>query len=147
MMIDAIKTVLSDKGEMTCLQLVSATGTSAQLLIKALRKAVARSELKERNGYYDIIRSKSPVAARRSFGWIEGTEIPRSVMYLASGPRSAETVFVLVELDDKKQMQGWPQFESALIDIRMGHFQCARTGQIITRHVLRYLPIDVQGVV
>lgn len=84
-MIDAIKAVLSDKGEMTCLQLVSATGISAQLLIKALRKAVARSELKERNGYYDIIRSKSPVAARRSFGWIEGTEIPRSVMYPLPG--------------------------------------------------------------
>ena len=147
MMIDSIKAVLSDKGEMTCLQLVSATGTSAQLLIKALRKAIASSELTERNGYYDIIRSKSPVIARRSFAWIEGTEIPRHVMYLASGPRLAETVFVLVELDAKKQLQGWPQFERALIDIRLGHFQCARTGKIITRHVLRYLPIDAQGVV
>lgn len=146
MMIDLIKAVLSDKGEMTCLQLVSATGTGAPVLIQSLRKAVSSGELRERNGYYDIYRSKAPVTARRSFAWVEGTEIPRSVMYLASGPRSAETVFVLVELDSKKQLQGWPQFESALIDIRMGHFQCARTGQIVTRHVLRYLPVDVMGV-
>ncbi|STE16821.1 hypothetical protein [Citrobacter sp. wls718] len=145
-MIDSIKTVLSDKGEMTCLQLVSATGTGAPALIQALRKAVARGELRERNGYYDILRSKAPATSRRSFPWVEGTEIPRNVQYLASGPRSAETVFVLVELDAKKQLQGWPQFERALIDVRMGHFQCARTGQIVTRHVLRYLPIDMQGV-
>jgi hypothetical protein len=76
MMIDAIKAVLSDKGEMTCLQLVSATGTSAQLLIKALRKAVARSELKERNGYYDIIRSKSPVRLDAHLGGLRVLRFP-----------------------------------------------------------------------
>lgn len=50
-MIDSIKSVLTEKGEMTCLQLVSMTGKSAQELISVLRRAVDGGELSERNGF------------------------------------------------------------------------------------------------
>lgn len=53
-MIDSIKSVLTEKGEMTCLQLVSQTGKSAQELISVLRRAVDGGELSERNGFYTL---------------------------------------------------------------------------------------------
>lgn len=144
-MIDSIKSVLSDKGEQTCLQLVSATGKSAHELIAILRDAVDTGELRERNGFYDIHRVKKTVSYRRSYNWVEGTDLPKWVMSLASGPRTCETVFVLAEVDIKKQRQGWPKFVPALIDIRLGHIQCSSTSQIISAHVLRYLPVDNTG--
>ncbi|MCX9039382.1 hypothetical protein NLN82_25580 [Citrobacter portucalensis] len=145
MMIESVKAILRDKGEQTCLQLVSTTGKSAQDLIVVLREAVETGKLQERNGFYDIFRVKTAMTSRRSFSWVEGTVLPKWVMSLASGPRTCETVFVLAEVDIKKQRQGWPRFVPALIDIRLGHIQCSSTSHIISAHVLRYLPVDTAG--
>ncbi|HDS8578235.1 TPA: hypothetical protein QH731_003560 [Klebsiella variicola] len=144
-MMNIIKSLLADKGDMTGLQLVSATGKNARELIAVLRDAVSVGELSERNGFYSIPRTKIPGPHRRSFRWVEGTDVPQWVVHLSTGPRTCETVLVLVEVDHKKQMRGWPQFLTALIDVRLGHFECCSTRQVITPHVVRYLPVDSMG--
>lgn len=141
-MIDSINSALMEKGEMTCLQLVSATGKSAQELITVLRNAVDAGELAERNGFYHIPASGTAVSRRRSFKWVEGTILPKWVVSLAAGIRSCETVVVIAETDSWLQQQGFPQFVTALIDVRLMHIQCCSTGRIIDAHVLRYLPLD-----
>ncbi len=154
-MIDSIKSVLTEKGEMTCLQLVSVTGKSAQELISVLRRAVDGGELSERNGFYALPSADGMVSRRRSYGvvsrrcsykWVEGTVLPEWVVNLATGIRSCETVFVITEIDSWLQQQGFPQFIPALIDVRLMHIQCWSTGRIIDAHVLRYLPLDTGAV-
>lgn len=143
-MIDSIKSVLHDKGEMTCLQLVSATGKSAQELISVLRNQVEYGELTERNGFYSLPSPGNAVVRRCSYSWVEGTVLPAWVASLASGIRTCETVFVLAEIDSFLQQQGFLQFLPALIDIRLMHIQCWSTSRIIDGHVLRYLPVDTK---
>ncbi|EPM0022677.1 hypothetical protein PU088_000990 [Citrobacter farmeri] len=145
-MIDSIKSVLTEKGEMTCLQLVSATGKSAQELITVLRNAVDAGELAERNGFYALTSSDGAVSRRCSYKWVEGTVLPKWVVNLATGIRSCETVFVIAETDSWLQQQGFPQFVTALIDVRLMHIQCWSTGRIIDAHVLRYLPLDTGAI-
>lgn len=124
-MIDSIKSVLTDKGEMTCLQLVSVTGKSAQELISVLRRAVDGGELSERNGFYALPPADGALSRRCSYKWVEGTVLPKWVWL---------------------QQQGFPQFVPALIDVRLMHIQCWSTGRIIDDHVLRYLPLDTGAV-
>ncbi|MFB9085321.1 hypothetical protein ACFFW8_05470 [Erwinia tracheiphila] len=127
---------------MTCLQLVSVTGKSAQELISVLRQAVDGGELSERNGFYALTSSDGAVSRRCSYKWVERTVLPKWVVNLATGIRSCETVFVIAETDSWLQQQGFPQFVTALIDVRLMHIQCRSTGRIIDAHVLRYLPLD-----
>lgn len=145
-MIDSIKSVLTEKGEMTCLQLVSVTGKSAQELISVLRRAVDGGELSERNGFYALPSSDGTLSRRCSYKWVEGTVLPKWVVNLATGIRTCETVFVIAETDSWLQQQGFPQFVPALIDVRLMHIQCRSTGRIIDAHILRYLPLDTGAV-
>ncbi|EPC3501364.1 hypothetical protein QJ445_10865 [Salmonella enterica] len=145
-MIDSIKSVLTEKGEMTCLQLVSVTGKSAQELISVLRRAVDGGELSERNGFYTLPPADGTLSRRCSYKWVEGAVLPKWVVNLATGIRTCETVFVIAEIDSWLQQQGFPQFVPALIDVRLMHIQCWSTGRIIDAHVLRYLPLDTGAV-
>lgn len=80
--------------------------------------------------------------SRKAFTWVEGAVVPVWVRSLAAGVQGCESVYIVAELDADKQSQGWPQFITAYIDIRLGRCVCGGTAEDVSGHVLRYLPFD-----
>ncbi|MGS4429236.1 hypothetical protein ACKUTL_18795 [Serratia marcescens] len=80
--------------------------------------------------------------SRKAFPWVEGAVVPVWVRSLAAGVQGCESVYIVAELDADKQSQGWPQFITAYIDIRLGRCVCGGTAEDVSGHVLRYLPFD-----
>lgn len=144
-MINKIQTTLKERGPMTCLQLVPVTGTGAPELVNILRRAVNTGLLADRNGFYDIAHDEgSP--RRTSYRWVEGNLIPEWVKALAVGVYTCEGIPVITEISSYKRKKGWPPFQLATIDMRLSIIVCASTGENITRHVLRYMPLDTSKV-
>ncbi|WP_329600861.1 hypothetical protein [Citrobacter koseri] len=145
-LISVIKTYIRASGPVTCTQIASAINAAPQDVISVIREAVERGSLAEKNGYYDICRQPSE-SRRSSYSWVEGNTLPAWVMRLARGPKTCESVDVVAEVDRAKRAQGWPPFILASIDVRLSHFKCVSTGEIVDRHILRYLPLDTTEVI
>lgn len=144
-MLDLIFSVLREHGPLTSTAIAVRLNKKPGDVIAVLRNAVGTGLLVERNGFYSH-HTDLNTPRRNSFEWVEGHQFPVKVLRLARGPRSCETVSVLAEIDSEKQKQGWPGFQLAVIDVRMGHIKCCSTGEFITDHVLRYLPLDTATV-
>lgn len=143
--ISEIKKALVATGPATCSQIAQAINAAPQDIIPVLRDAIDRGTLAEKNGFYDICR-KASESCRSSYAWVEGNAIPAWVMRLACGPKTCESVDIVAEVDRAKRAQGWPPFILASIDVRLSHFQYVSTGEIISHHVLRYMPLDTRTV-
>jgi hypothetical protein len=144
-LIGEIKTAIRASGPVTCAQIARAINATPWDVIQVLRDAVARGMLAEKNGYYDFQRAadESPRVTHR---WVEGNTVPVWVSRLARGPATCESVDVIAEISQEKQIQGWPPFILASIDARLNHFKCLSTAEIVDRHVLRYMPVDTRQV-
>jgi Mn-dependent transcriptional regulator len=144
-MLDVIFNLLRERGPLTSSAIAARMNKKPGEVIAVLRNAINTGLLVECNGFYNHHNAMN-APRRTSYEWVEGHQFPVKVMRLAHGPKGCESVSVLAEMDSEKQKQGWPWFQVAVIDVRMGHIKCCSTGEFITDHVLRYLPLDTAAV-
>ncbi|WP_208952639.1 hypothetical protein [Rahnella sp. ChDrAdgB13] len=81
------------------------------------------------------------------FPWIDG----RERYYLPHASQACyetgagKAINALVEIDEELQLQGWPRFCWAYLDVVPGMMICRSTNENITGHVVRWLPVRVEG--
>ena len=138
--ISKIKSALRESGPATGSGIAALLGVDPSAVVPVLRNAVERAAVIERNGFYSVMRMSCN--GRQSYAWVEGNELPEWVTRLARGPKSCASLTVLAEISNAKQERGWPQFALVNIDVRLSHFICCSTNEIIDLHVVRYLPLD-----
>ncbi|AWL70679.1 TPA: hypothetical protein I8438_001528 [Serratia marcescens] len=131
--------------DMTSKELAEFTGIGASRISALLRYRVAQGSVskatKDGQPYYHL-EQRHECVSRKAFPWVEGAVVPVWVRSLAAGVQGCESVYIVAELDADKQSQGWPQFITAYIDIRLGRCICGSTAEDVSSHVLRYLPFD-----
>ncbi|EDO2785347.1 hypothetical protein LIX39_001496 [Salmonella enterica] len=150
-----VKAHISACGKLTCGVLAEKLQVLPSSMVYFLRDAVDAGVLTECNGFYDIPRPRQgsckphqepePVTwcdFRKSLPWIEGNGIPSLVKDFAMGILTCETTYIVMEVDEERCKKGAPQFTFGYIDVRLGKFIDAMSGEVITPHVLRYLIID-----
>ncbi|EGK2545414.1 hypothetical protein K0904_002216 [Salmonella enterica] len=150
-----VKAHISAYGKLTCGVLAEKLQVLPSSMVYFLRDAVDAGVLTECNGFYDIPRPRQgsckphqepePVTwcdFRKSLPWIEGNGIPSLVKDFAMGILTCETTYIVMEVDEERCKKGAPQFTFGYIDVRLGKFIDAMSGEVITPHVLRYLIID-----
>ncbi|EOF6319711.1 hypothetical protein ACK1GE_003299 [Salmonella enterica] len=150
-----IEALISSYGKLTCGVLANKMQMLPSSMVYFLRDAVDAGVLTECNGFYDIPRPRQgsckphqepePVTwcdFRKSLPWIEGNGIPSLVKDFAMGILTCETTYIVMEVDEERCKKGAPQFTFGYIDVRLGKFIDAMSGEVITPHVLRYLIID-----
>lgn len=150
-----VKAHISAYGKLTCGVLAEKLQVLPSSMVYFLRDAVDAGVLTECNGFYDIPRPRQgsckphqepePVTwcdFRKSLPWIEGNSIPSLVKDFAMGVLTCETTYIVMEVDEERCKKGAPQFTFGYIDVRLGKFIDAMSGEVITPHVLRYLIID-----
>lgn len=150
-----IEALISAYGKLTCGALADKMQMLPSSMVYFLRDAVDAGVLTECNGFYDIPRPRQgsckphqepePVTwcdFRKSLPWIEGNGIPSLVKDFAMGILTCETTYIVMEVDEERCKKGAPQFTFGYIDVRLGKFIDAMSGEVITPHVLRYLIID-----
>lgn len=127
-----------------CDYLAAVSPVNIRALLAKLEEAEQRiAELKAKDGHSSYHQEQHHECRnRKTFPWVEGRIIPAWVRDLASGPQGCENTYIIAELDDGKQSQGWPQFIAAYIDIRLNRYICGNTAENVSGHVLRYLPFD-----
>ncbi|HFH0479882.1 TPA: hypothetical protein ACIVST_001046 [Salmonella enterica subsp. enterica serovar Aberdeen] len=155
-----VNALISAYGKLTCGVLADKLQMLPSSMIYFLRDAVDAGVLTECNGFYDIPRPRQnacPECAdkpgqkpdpvnwcdfRKSLPWIEGNSIPSLVKDFAMGILTCETTYVVMEVSEELCKKGAPQFTFGYIDARLGKFIDGMNGEVITRHVLRYLIVD-----
>ncbi|ENJ0753952.1 hypothetical protein AB0049_005211 [Salmonella enterica] len=150
-----VEALISAYGKLTCGVLADKMQMLPSSMVYFLRDAVDAGVLTECNGFYDIPRPRQnshkphqepePVTwcdFRKSLPWIEGNGIPSLVKDFAMGILTCETTYIVMEVDEERCKKGAPQFTFGYIDVRLGKFIDAMSGEVITPHVLRYLIID-----
>lgn len=155
-----VNAFISAYGRLTCGVLADKLQMSPSSMICFLRDAVSAGELTECNGFYDIPwprQNSCPEHAdkpgqepdpvnwcdfRKSLPWIEGNSIPSLVKDFAMGILTCETTYAVMEVSEELYKKGIPQFTFGYIDARLGVFIDGMSGEVITRHVLRYLIVD-----
>ncbi|EEN7821201.1 hypothetical protein FVC29_03310 [Salmonella enterica] len=150
-----VKAHISAYGKLTCGVLAEKLQVLPSSMVYFLRDAVDAGVLTECNGFYDIPRPRQgsckphqepePVTwcdFRKSLPWIEGNGIPSLVKDFAMGILTCETTYIVMEVDEERCKKGASQFTFGYIDVRLGKFIDAMSGEVITPHVLRYLIID-----
>lgn len=98
----------------------------------------------------EVVREACPVAYKTYVGvglfpWIEGWDIPVRASQACYETGAGKAVNALVEVDMVLQDQGWPALCWAYLDVVPGVMICRSTNQNITSHVVRWLPVKVEG--
>ncbi|WP_457810349.1 hypothetical protein [Serratia liquefaciens] len=56
---------------------------------------------------------------------------------------AGEAIFMVAEVDEALQYEGWPAFCLASLDLGCGKMICRSTSSDISGNVVRWLPVDV----
>lgn len=142
-MLNKITSLINRYGPATCQMLADRLGHKPGDVIPVLRRGVELQVLGEINGFYRVDDLKS-TARRKSYAWVEGTKVPHEVIMLVQAEWSTSCLTVVAELDKASQKKGHPPFVIAALNTGQRTFTSSITGDFITDHVVRYMPLDTR---
>ncbi|ECG5643196.1 hypothetical protein E1K64_15750 [Salmonella enterica subsp. enterica serovar Poona] len=142
-MLNQITALINRYGPATCQTLADRLGHKPCDVIPVLRRGVELQVLDEINGFYRVDDLKN-TARRKSYAWVEGTKVPHEVVMLVQAEWGTSCLTVVAELDKASQKKGHPPFAIAVLNTGQCTFTSSITGDFITDHVVRYMPLDTR---
>ncbi|EPD3104504.1 hypothetical protein ACR8TE_003570 [Salmonella enterica] len=144
-MLNKITSLINQYGSTTCQILADRLGRPPREVIPVLRRGVELQVLEDINGFYRIHRTDN-TPRRQSHAWVEGTKLPHEVVMLVQAEWDTRCLTVVAELDKASQKKGHPPFVIATLNTGQRTFTSSSTGDFITDHVVRYMPLDTHAV-
>ncbi|EED4922396.1 hypothetical protein WP05_08750 [Salmonella enterica subsp. arizonae] len=140
-MLNKITSLINRYGPATCQALADRLGYNPVDVIPVLRRGVELQILDDVNGFYRIYQAKS-TPRRQSHAWVEGKILSHEVAMLVQTEWDTSCLTVVAELDKASQKKGHPPFVIATLNTSQRTFTSSITGDFITDHVVRYMPLD-----